>query len=107
VFTARHALSPYAKQIRFVFKGLNPIIQNYTSRFFITEKTNAYRVFVGRPEGDKSFETRSHRWENNIKMYLKATERQDMDWMNLAQDTDTWRAVLNTQMGDWGLYRGI
>jgi hypothetical protein len=27
--------------------------------------------------------------------------------MNLAQDTDTWRAVLNTQMGDWGLYRGI
>jgi hypothetical protein len=36
------------------------------------EKKNAYRILVGKPEGKKPLETPRHRWEDNIKMNLRA-----------------------------------
>jgi hypothetical protein len=38
------------------------------------------------------------RWENNVKMDLRYTEWFHMDWTNLAQDRDQWRALMNTVM---------
>jgi hypothetical protein len=36
------------------------------------------------------------RWVNNIKMDLREVGWNDMDWINLAQDKDHWRALVNT-----------
>ena len=38
----------------------------------------------------------SHRWEDNIKMDLQEVEGGCGDWMELAQDRDRWRALVNT-----------
>jgi hypothetical protein len=40
-------------------------------------------------------------WENNIKMYLKVTGSQGVDWIKLAQDRVAWQALVNTIMNFW------
>jgi hypothetical protein len=59
------------------------------------EKRNAYRILVGKPEGKRPLGRPRRRWVDNIKM-----ERgwDDMDWIDLAQDSDQWRALVNTVM---------
>jgi hypothetical protein len=41
------------------------------------------------------------RLEDNINTDLKETEWKGMDWIHLAQDTDQWRALVNTEMNVW------
>jgi hypothetical protein len=57
------------------------------------EKRNAYRILVGKPKG----RPRS-RWVNNIKMDLTEIGWDSMDWSDLVQDTEHWRALVNTVM---------
>jgi hypothetical protein len=52
------------------------------------EKRNAYRILVGKPEGKRPLGRPRHRWENNIKMDLRAIGWGGMDWIDLAQDRD-------------------
>ena len=40
----------------------------------------------------------SHRWEDNIKMDLQEVECGFMDWIELAQDRDRWRTLVNAAM---------
>jgi hypothetical protein len=62
------------------------------------EKSNSYRILVGKPEG-KGPSGRTRRWwVGNIKMDLREIEWGGMDWMDLAQDTDRWRVLVNTVM---------
>jgi hypothetical protein len=56
-------------------------------------KRNACRILVGKTEG----RTR-RRWVNNIKMGLRETGWGDMDWIDLAQDRDQWRALVYKTM---------
>jgi hypothetical protein len=51
---------------------------------------------VGKPEGRRPRERPSRRWEDNIKIDLREVECEGMDWINLAQDRDRWRALANT-----------
>jgi hypothetical protein len=51
------------------------------------ERRNAYRVLVGRSEGNRQLERPRHRWEDNIKMDLSETGRGSMDWIDLVQVT--------------------
>jgi hypothetical protein len=60
-------------------------------------KRNAYRILVGEPEGKRLLERRC-RWVNNIKIDLRETGWDGMDWMDLVQDRDQWRALVNTVM---------
>jgi hypothetical protein len=63
------------------------------------EKRNAYRILVGKAEGKRPLGRRPRRrWENNIEMHLKEIKWGSMDRINLAQDSDQWRAVVNTLM---------
>jgi hypothetical protein len=62
------------------------------------ERRGAYRVLVGKPEGRRSVERPRRRWENNIKMDLREVGWGGMDWINLAQDRNRWRALVNTVM---------
>jgi hypothetical protein len=59
---------------------------------------NAYRIFVDKPEGRKPLERLRRRWVDNIKMDLREIGWDDMDWINLAQNRDQWRGLLNTVM---------
>jgi hypothetical protein len=61
------------------------------------ERGGAYGILVGRPEGRGSFVRPRHRWEDNIKVDLKEFEW-GMDWIELAEDRDRWRAVVNAVM---------
>jgi hypothetical protein len=62
------------------------------------EKRNAYRILVGNPEGKRPLGRLRRRWVDNIKMDLRGTGRDDMNWINLAQYRKQWRALANTVM---------
>jgi hypothetical protein len=57
----------------------------------------AYRILVGRPEGRRPFGRPRRRWEDSIKMYIQEVGW-GMDWIELAQDRDKWRALVNAVM---------
>jgi hypothetical protein len=59
------------------------------------KQMNSYRILAGKPEG-KSPAGRPGRREDNIKMDLRKTECGGMEWIDLAQDRDQWRALVNT-----------
>ena len=59
------------------------------------ERTGMYRVLVRKPEGKKPFGRPRLIWEDNIKMDLQEVECGIMDWIELAQDRDRWRALVN------------
>jgi hypothetical protein len=58
---------------------------------------NAYRILVGKQEGKKPLGRLGCRWEDNtnIKMDLREIGWGCMDWIDLAQDRDQWRAIGN------------
>jgi hypothetical protein len=63
------------------------------------EKRNAYRILVGKPEGKMPLgRRRRRRWVDNIKMDLREIEWDGMDWIDLSQDRDQWRPLVNTVM---------
>jgi hypothetical protein len=64
----------------------------------IGETRNAYRIFVGKPEGRRPLGRPRRRWVDNIKMDLMEIEWDGRDWIELAQDRDQWRALVNTVM---------
>jgi len=59
-----------------------------------------HRVLVGKPEEKRPLGRPRHRWEDNIKMNLWEVGGGG-DWMELAQDRDRWRALVNTVMNFW------
>jgi hypothetical protein len=62
------------------------------------DRRGVYRVLVGRPEGKNPLERPRHRWEYNIKLYLQEVEWGGMDWIDMLQDRDRWRAVVSAVM---------
>jgi hypothetical protein len=50
----------------------------------------AYKILVGKPERKRLLESHRHRWESNIRMYLREIGWEGMDWMNLAQGRAQW-----------------
>jgi hypothetical protein len=62
------------------------------------EARNVHRILVGKSEGKRPLRKPTCRWMNNIKMNLRETGCGDMDWIDLAQDRDRWRALMNTVM---------
>jgi hypothetical protein len=55
-------------------------------------KRNAYRLFVGKPEGKRLLGRLRRRWMNNIRMDLLQLGCVDVNWLGLAQDRNRWRA---------------
>jgi len=62
------------------------------------EGRGVHRVLVGKPEGKGPLGRPRRRWEDNIKMDLWEVGGGGGDWLELAQDRDRWRALVNTVM---------
>jgi hypothetical protein len=56
---------------------------------------------VRTPEGKRLLGRPRRKWEENIRMYLREIGWGGMDWIDLAQDRDQWRSLVNTLMNLW------
>jgi hypothetical protein len=63
---------------------------------FFKERIN--RVLVGKPEGKGPLGRPRRRWEDNIKMDLQEVREGCGDWMEWAQDRESWRSLVSSVM---------
>jgi hypothetical protein len=55
---------------------------------------NAYKIFVGKPEGKRPLGRHRYRWEDNIRMDVRELGQKIVDWIHVAQHRDQWRSFL-------------
>jgi hypothetical protein len=67
------------------------------------EKRNVYKVLMGKSEGKRPIRRPRHRWEDGIKMDLREIGWGSVEWIQLAQNRDQWRAVVNKLINLWVL----
>jgi hypothetical protein len=60
------------------------------------EERNAYGLLVGKPEGKCLLGRPRHRLVENIEMDPSETGWDGMNWIDLAEDRNHWRALVNT-----------
>jgi hypothetical protein len=59
---------------------------------------NAYSILVGKPDGKRPLGRSRRKWMSNIKMDLRGIGCDGVDWIDLAQERDQWRTLVNTVM---------
>jgi hypothetical protein len=64
----------------------------------VGEKRNAYRLLKGKPEGKRPLGRPRWRWVDNIKIDVGERGWGGVDWIGLTQDSDKWRALVNSVM---------
>jgi hypothetical protein len=87
LYTSQNIIS-VIKQIRMRLAGLVASMW---------EIINAYNILAGKPEGKRPLGRPRRRWED-IRIDLRETGWEGVDWIHLAQDRDLWRALVNTVM---------
>jgi hypothetical protein len=78
----------------------------YVARMW--EKRGVYRVLVEKPEGRRPLARPWLRWNDNIKIDLQEVGCEGMDWIDVAEVRDRWRALVNAVMNfrvphNWGI----
>jgi hypothetical protein len=61
----------------------------------MVETMNAYRILVGKPQGKRPLGRIKCRGVDIVKIYLTETGWDGVDWIDMAQDRDQWRALVN------------
>jgi hypothetical protein len=62
------------------------------------ENRNTYGISVGKSEGKRPLGRSRHRWVDNVKMDLRKIGLGGIDWIDLAEDRNQWRALVNMAM---------
>jgi hypothetical protein len=60
------------------------------------EKKNEYRLLMRKPKGKRPLGRTRCTWVDNIRMDILELGWGDVDWIGLAQDTNRWRALVNS-----------
>ena len=71
------------------------------------ERIGIYRVLMGKPERKSPLGRPMRRWEVNIKIYFQELGCGGVDWIELAQDRDSWWALVNAVINLRVLQNGI
>jgi hypothetical protein len=69
----------------------------------VMSKRHTYRILVEKLDGKRPLGRPRRRWVYNIKIDLRKIGVDCMDWIDLAQNRDQWRALLNTLLKLWVL----
>jgi hypothetical protein len=64
-------------------------------------KKDAYSLFVGKPQGKGPLGRPRRRWVDNVRMELGEVGLGGIDWIDLAQNRNKWRALVNAVMNSW------
>ena len=81
------------------FRMINSTRMRWTRHVALMgEGRGVYRVLVEKSEGKRPLGRPRRRWEDNIKMDLQEVGCGYMDWIELAQDRDRWRELVNAVM---------
>jgi len=96
------ALLPCVRD-RYCSPNIVPVIKPRRMRWAgylarVGERRDVYRVLVWKPGGKRPLGRHGRRWEDNIEMYLQEVRCGCMDWIELAGDRDSWRALVNSVM---------
>jgi len=62
------------------------------------ESRGLYRVLMENSEGKRPLGRPRRRWKDNIRMDLQEVGYEGVDWCDVAQDRDRWRAFVNAEM---------
>ena len=62
---------------------------------------SAFKIVTGKPTGKRPSGRPRRRWEDNVRMDLEEIGISAGNWVNLAQDTDYWRALVNGALNLW------
>jgi hypothetical protein len=62
---------------------------------------NVYKILAGKPVGKRLLGKPRCRWRDNIRTDFREIVWEVVDWYRLAQDRDSWRAVVKTVMNLW------
>jgi hypothetical protein len=81
-----------------IIRLVKPKRMRWTGHVARIEKRNAYRILGEKPQGKRPLGKLRRRWVDNIKMDLRKIGWGVTDWINVAQDRDQRRAVVNTVM---------
>jgi hypothetical protein len=73
-------------------------IERFIPHKILRKNRTLNTTMVGKPEGKRPLGRPRRRWVDNIKMYLREIWWDGMDWIDLTQDRDRWRARVNTVM---------
>jgi hypothetical protein len=65
------------------------------------EERGVYRILVGKPKRKRPMGRPRRRWKDNIRVDLQEVGFEGVDWIGLAQDRDSWRAIVNAVMNIW------
>jgi len=79
-----------------VIKSIRMRLAGHVTR--MGEGRGVYRVLVGKPEGRRPLGRPRPRWEDTIRMKLREVGCGCVDWMELAKDRDSWRALVSAVM---------
>jgi len=82
-----------------IFRAIKPRIMRWAGHVAcMGEGRGVYRVLVGKPEGNRPLRRPRRKREDNIKMDLQEVGCGDLDYIELAQDRDRWRALVKAAM---------
>jgi hypothetical protein len=56
---------------------------------------NAHKILVGKPERERPLGRYRHKWKDSIRMDLRETRWEHVDWIDLAEDRDQQQALVN------------
>jgi hypothetical protein len=72
--------------------------QEVNQQVYGVQPSSRYRILVGKPEGRRPLGRPRRRWVDNIKIDLREIGWDGMDWIEVSEGRDQWRALVNTAM---------